>query len=211
MRFLVEQSLLLAMPVLLLCGADAARAQALPNVASVARASLSVDPPAVHATRLEFQFADGSGAELRAGQWHSRTGVDLSSVTRWLDGVEVTPLITVVDWDQLDRWHQRACAVLPAHNRPGHLGLWYRARVADAAAADALLARLAAEPLVKHAYQEPILYPASMGRSVAAATCRRPRRRSSRCSSRTTRRRSAMACARPTQSSAGAARASRSS
>ncbi|MCB9878389.1 MAG: hypothetical protein H6835_12390 [Planctomycetes bacterium] len=164
MRSLRPWSLLLAVSAAL---AVAAPAQALPSPPVQAGSGAAFDPPAVLEDVLQFQFAAGTGAELRMGRWRSRTGVDLTPVTRWLDGVEVAPWITVVDWDQLDRWHRRACSVLPTHNRPGHLGLWYRVRARDAAAADVLLQHLSAEPLVAHVYKEPIAYPASAAAAVA--------------------------------------------
>jgi len=119
------------------------------------------DPEAVFATRLEVKFAEGTGAEWQNGAMISRTGTDLQSVTRWLRDVTVAPLVTSVSRDVLDQWHQRACAVLPEGNRPGNLGLWFRVTANDEEAARELLAKLAAEPLVAHAYLEPRVYPAS--------------------------------------------------
>ncbi|MFK7740168.1 MAG: S8 family serine peptidase [Planctomycetota bacterium] len=125
--------------------------------------------PAVHTNRIEFQLRAGSGGEWLDGDFVSRTGVDLRAVTERCRaaGAFVQPLVASVSWDELDRLHRHACAVMPARSRPGHLGLWYRAICADAAAADALLEQLQQEPLVAHAYREPIYYPASYRTPVA--------------------------------------------
>jgi hypothetical protein len=116
---------------------------------------------AVHLERLEVKLAEGSDAVLRQGRLVSRSGVDLSSVQRWFAQADARPLVTAVPRAQLDAWHAHACAVLPEHNRPGHLGLWFKLVASDAATAERLRVALAAEPLVEHVYCEPVLHPAS--------------------------------------------------
>lgn len=129
------------------------------------------DPEAIYATRLELKLAEGSGAEWRDGALISRTGVELSSVARWLRGATVAPLVTSVSRDQLDRWHQHACSVLPENNRPGNLGLWFRVTATTAEVAEAMREQLAAEPLVSHVYLEPRLYPASAAQLRVPVAC----------------------------------------
>jgi serine protease len=124
---------------------------------------LDNDPAATNPERLFVKLAEGSGAEWRDGALHSRTATDLSSVAALLEGVATAPLVTAVSWDELDRWHRQACAALPPHNRPGHLGLWLRVTAPTATAAAELLGRLRADPLVSHAYFEPKPSPASAG------------------------------------------------
>ncbi|HEB52893.1 MAG TPA: hypothetical protein ENI87_06535 [bacterium] len=119
--------------------------------------------PSEYPDRLELKLAEGSGAEWRDGALRSRTGVDLSAVAALLRGFEVRPMVTAVSRERLDAWHAHACAVQPAHNRPGHLGLWFCVRGDDADAVASLRERLAAEPLVEHVYHEPVIYPASFG------------------------------------------------
>tara|TARA_R110002096_G_scaffold121528_9_gene263151 strand:+ start:1430 stop:3301 length:1872 start_codon:yes stop_codon:yes gene_type:complete len=114
--------------------------------------------PAIYDTRLEVKLAEGTGAEWRGGRFVSRTGCDLSSVQRWLAGATVMPMVTSVPREQLDRWHQHACAVLPEHNRPGHLGLWFHVATPDAASCETLRQQLAQEPLIAHVYHQPRLY-----------------------------------------------------
>ncbi|MCK5941439.1 MAG: S8 family serine peptidase [Planctomycetes bacterium] len=116
---------------------------------------------AVYLERLEVKLAEGSEAELRDGRLVSRSGVDLSSVARWFAQADAQPLVTAVPRAQLDAWHAHACSVLPEHNRPGHLGLWFKLVAGDAATAERLRQQLAAEPMVEHVYHEPVLYPAS--------------------------------------------------
>ena len=118
---------------------------------------------AVYLERLEVKLAEGSGAELVDGRLVSRTGVDLSAVGRWFAEADVRPLVYSVPREVLDRWHAHACAVLPEHNRPGHLGLWFKLTARDPASAERLRAGLAEEPLVEHVYHEPVLYPATCG------------------------------------------------
>lgn len=113
---------------------------------------------AVYDTRLEVKLAEGTGAEWRGGQLVSNTGVDLSSVQRWFASASVMPMVTSVSREQLDRWHQHACSVLPEDNRPGHLGLWFHVSTKDAASCDALRLQLANEPLIAHVYHQPRLY-----------------------------------------------------
>ena len=131
--------------------------------APVAAQWLDNDPATTHPERLCVKLVEGSGAEWRDGALHSRTATDLSSVAALLEGVETAPLVTAVPWDELDRWHRQACAVLPPHNRPGHLGLWFRVTAPTAPAAAELIGRLRANPLVREAYFEPKLSPASAG------------------------------------------------
>ena len=118
---------------------------------------------AVYLERLEVKLAEGSGAELVGGRLVSRTGVDLSAVGRWFAEADVRPLVYSVPREVLDRWHAHACAVLPEHNRPGHLGLWFKLTARDPASAERLRAALVDEPLVEHVYHEPVLYPATCG------------------------------------------------
>lgn len=117
--------------------------------------------PLVCHDRLNFKLAEGSGAELRAGELHSRCGVDLSSVTGYLQWGRVEPLVSALSWDELDLWHARACAVLPPHNRPGHLGLWYRVHLPSPEVATWVRESLEQSPLIEHVYCEPIPVPAS--------------------------------------------------
>lgn len=119
------------------------------------------DPPAVHPERLLVKLAEGSGAELRGGKLTSRTGTELGAVAALFAQAAAEPLVTALSWDELDRLHANACAKLPPHNRPGHLGLWFRLRCPSPAAAAELQAALRAQPLVAHAYAEPIYYLAS--------------------------------------------------
>jgi microbial collagenase len=118
---------------------------------------------AVYLERLEVKLAEGSGAELVEGQLVSRAGVDLSAVGRWFGEADARPLVDSVSRDVLDRWHARACEVLPEHNRPGHLGLWFKLIARDPASAARIREGLAGEPLVEHVYHEPVLYPATCG------------------------------------------------
>jgi hypothetical protein len=117
--------------------------------------------PAVYETRLEVKLAEGSGAEWRGGKLVSAVGIDLSSVQRWLATATVRPMVTSVSRDQLDRWHEHACSVLPEGNRPGHLGLWFHVIADDAASCERLRQQLANEPLIEHVYLQPRLYLAS--------------------------------------------------
>lgn len=119
------------------------------------------DPPAVHPERLLVKLAEGSGAELKGGRLTSRTGTDLGAVAELFTHAAAEPLVTALPWDELDRLHANACAKLPPHNRPGHLGLWFRLRCTSPAAAAELAAALRIEPLVAHVYAEPIYYMAS--------------------------------------------------
>lgn len=112
--------------------------------------------PRVHPDRLCVKLAEGSGAELVAGHLRSRTGVDLCAVDAWFQQGAATPLVTALSWDELDRWHERACEALPEGHRPGHMGLWFRLQAPTAALATFLLDRLQREPLVTNVYREPI-------------------------------------------------------
>lgn len=115
----------------------------------------------VYLERLEVKLVEGSGAELRDGRLVSRNGTDLSSVQRWFEQAQAMPLVTAVPREQLDAWHAHACAVLPEHNRPGNLGLWFKLVADGAATAERLRTALEQEPLVDHVYCEPVLYPAT--------------------------------------------------
>lgn len=113
------------------------------------------DPRAVHPDRLCVKLVEGCGAELRNGVLVSRSGQDLSSVAALFAKANARPLVTAVSWDQLDRWHTQACAVLPPHNRPGHLGLWFHLTCDSAAAMARLREQLRIDPLVEHLHHEP--------------------------------------------------------
>lgn len=115
------------------------------------------DPRIVHVDRLCVKIAEGTGAELRNGGLHSRAGADLSALAPAFAAGRAAPLITAVGWDELDRWHAHACSVLPEHNRPGHLGLWFRLCFADADTTAMWFEALAREPLVAHVHYEPVL------------------------------------------------------
>lgn len=99
---------------------------------------------------LDVKLAEGSGAELVAGKLRSRTGHDLGSVQQLFDEAEVGPLFTALPWDELDRWHRRACDNLPAGRGPGHLGLWFRLTLPTSEAASALADQLWDLDLVEH-------------------------------------------------------------
>ncbi|MBL8752106.1 MAG: S8 family serine peptidase, partial [Planctomycetes bacterium] len=116
----------------------------------------TADPRFVHVDRLSVKLAEGTGAELVDGVLRSRSGVDLSRLQPLFAAGHAQPLVTAVPWDELDRWHRHACAVLPEHNRPGHLGLWFRLVGDSAAATAALQSELRREPLVTHADFEPV-------------------------------------------------------
>lgn len=120
------------------------------------------DPTLVVPERLHVKLVEGSGAEWHDGTLISHTGTDLAAVAALFARAAVSPLVTTVSWDQLDRWHRQACAVQPPHNRPGHLGLWFRLTLPDAGTAYELRAALRAEPLVEEVYFEPRYQPAGM-------------------------------------------------
>lgn len=109
----------------------------------------------VYGERLCVKLAEGTGAELVGGVLQSRTGVDLKAVSALFARGIAEPLVTCLSWDALDAWHRRALEVLPEGNRPGHLGLWFRLTLPDAAAADRLTAELFDSPLVAHVHKEP--------------------------------------------------------
>jgi microbial collagenase len=125
------------------------------------------DPRAVWPERLCVKLAEGSGAELRDGALCSRTGTDLSSVAAIFAQAEARPLITCVSWDVLDEWHTKACAVLPANNRPGHLGLWFHLTCESPETAARLRDQLRANPLVACLHHEPRLALARWGEPAA--------------------------------------------
>lgn len=122
---------------------------------------MPVEAAAQHVDRLCVKLAEGTGAEWRDGRLVSRSGVDLSPVARCFARAAAEPLIGALSWDQLDAMHEHACSVLPAGRRPGHMGLWFRLRVASFAEALQLRAALAAEPLVTDVYFEPRWFGAS--------------------------------------------------
>ncbi len=122
---------------------------------------LAPDPRAFHVDRVCVKLAEGTDAELRAGELVSRAGTDLGAVARWFRTARAEPLVGSVPRAQLDAWHAHACAVLPAGRRPGHLGLWFRLRTDGVAASEALIAALRSEPLVEHVHPEGRFVPAS--------------------------------------------------
>lgn len=126
-----------------------------------AQGPIDADPAAVHDDRLCVKLAEGTGAELRGGALQSRVGVDLRAVAALFAQAHAEPLVAAVAWDELDRWHRHACAVMAPKDRPGHLGLWFRLRCESPAAATILRQRLAAAPLVAHVHHEPRYYLAS--------------------------------------------------
>lgn len=128
----------------------------------IAHAAAVAQSPMVYRERLCVKLAEGCGAELVDGVLVSRTGADLGPVAPLFARAVAEPLCTALSWDELDRWHARACAVLPPHNRPGHLGLWFRLTLPTAAAADELTAALFAQDLVEHVHKEPRPTPASL-------------------------------------------------
>lgn len=132
-------------------------------------AMAQADQPATYPDRLCVKLAEGSGAELLDGVLRSRTGVDLRPAAALFARAEAAPLVTAMSWQELDRLHRRACEKLPPHNRPGHLGLWFRLRSDSPAAAEALLADLQREPLIEHAYIEPRFYGAGAAAAAAPA------------------------------------------
>ncbi len=132
-----------------------ALAQQLAPAGSVSEKVSDSASAAVHLDRLCVKLAEGSGAELRDGALRSRVGVDLARVDRLFARGSAEPLVTAMSWDELDRLHERACEGLPVGRRPGHLGLWFRVRLASASAAEALRVALAEEPMVEHVYHEP--------------------------------------------------------
>jgi len=150
----------LPVPWLLACAlllAAPARTQQTPRET----AALIARSPHVHHDRLCVKLVEGSGAELRDGLLHSRTGTDLSPAARLFARAIAEPLFTALPWDGLDQWHKNACAVLPEGRAPGHLGLWFRLTAPSAVAADALSDALLTCPLVEHVHKEPQPTPAS--------------------------------------------------
>lgn len=138
-----------------------ARAQHYDRAELRAHAAVIARSPMVFGERLCVKLAEGSGAELRDGRLVSRTGVELGAVRELFSAARVEPLFQALSWDALDELHRNACAVLPANNRPGHLGLWFRLTLPSVAAADALTERLFDDPLVEHVHKEPRATPAS--------------------------------------------------
>lgn len=106
--------------------------------------------------RLHVKLRDEVDVAAAGGSLHSRSGLDLAAVQTLFDrAVAVEPLVPGVSRELLDRWHARACEVLPPGRRPGHLGHWFVLQCTSAAAADDLLDRLRREPLVAHCHREP--------------------------------------------------------
>ncbi|MEO6593503.1 MAG: S8 family serine peptidase [Planctomycetota bacterium] len=116
---------------------------------------IEAEPEAVYADRLLVKLAEGSGAEIQRGVLRSRAGFDLGRVAAIFALAEAEPLVTALSWDELDRLHRNAAAVLPEGRRPGHMGLWFRLRARSVSHALALLAALHEQVLVEHAEQEP--------------------------------------------------------
>lgn len=113
--------------------------------------------PAVREDRLCVRVAAFADVEVRDGVLVSRSGHDLTRLQRLFAGCRIGPAITSVPRALLDEWHERAVLAVPPTRRPGHLGHWLAIEAPSAVAADALLAALQDEPLVEHAYLEPIL------------------------------------------------------
>lgn len=93
--------------------------------------------------------------ECENGVLRSRTGHDLEQLTALLEGCRLEPAVATVPRRLLDEWHARAQQG-PPQRRPGHLGHWLYVTTRDAEHAERLLPRLAAEPLVEHAYRAPV-------------------------------------------------------
>jgi len=129
----------------------------------LAYARLIQRSPQVHRQRLCLKFAEGSGIELRQGRLHSRAGLSVVAVEDLLAGLALEPLFSALSWDELTQWQARAHAVLPPHNRPGHLGLWYRVELPSPELADHLIPSLLRLPLVEWVHHEPMPTPASHG------------------------------------------------
>ncbi len=122
---------------------------------------IECDPQAVHTDRLCVKLVEGSGAQWRDGKLVSRTGMDLTSVAAIFAQAMLRPLVYSVSWEELDAWHRHACAVLPSHNRPGHLGLWFHLTGATAASTANLRDQLLSNALIAHVHHEPRYVPAS--------------------------------------------------
>ncbi|MCR9243996.1 MAG: S8 family serine peptidase [bacterium] len=117
--------------------------------------------PQVRAHVLHVKLREGSGVELVEGRLRSRAGVALEPLQAVLDGALLEPSRSVTSvfslpWHELDRLHRVACENLPANNRPGHLGLWYRIELPTATAASVLAAQLWELELVEHVTREAI-------------------------------------------------------
>ncbi len=149
-------------------GSDRAR----PTAASIRAAERAMSrviarSPHVHGNVLDVKLREGTGAELRGGRLHSRTGADLGAVQAAFDAaMTVRPLFTAAPWDELDRLHRTACENLarqgwPAHQRPGHLGLWFELEFATAEAAALWHERLWELLLVDHVVHAARPVPAS--------------------------------------------------
>jgi hypothetical protein len=112
---------------------------------------------------IEVKLAEGSGAFLDVnGGLVSRVGADLRGPAALFAAADRAERTIDVPLDILDQWHADADARLPAGAvRPGHLGLWFRLRVADAARARVLRAALKRSPWVEYADHEPIRVPCS--------------------------------------------------
>lgn len=131
----------------------------------------------VFGERVIVKLAEGSGADLVDGELRSHAGADLSAVRPWFDAVDAERLVPNIDWHELGRWQARAAANLgPDAKVPGHMGLWFRLRCADAREGAAMVARLLREPLVEFVYQEPVAHEQCTGAltEVAGATPQNP-------------------------------------
>lgn len=123
----------------------------------------------VHADRIEVKLHESSGAVLAEdGTLGSRAGVDVTRTARLFGEAVAVERVVALPLELLDRWYREADERLPeGARRPGHLGLWFRLRCADAAAARRLLGALLEDPLVEDAYLEAI--PVPCGPAPAAA------------------------------------------
>jgi hypothetical protein len=148
--------------------ADAASPSALagPSASFAERlgyARLIQQSPQVDRLRVCLKFVEGSGIEWRAGRLQSRAGAPLAAVEALLAGLAIEPLFPALSWDELTLWQARAHASLPPHNRPGHLGLWYRITLSSPQQAEALIPALLQQELVEWVHHEPLPTPASHG------------------------------------------------
>jgi serine protease len=128
-------------------------------VLAVTLSAQDVPGPQVRPDRLVVKLREGSGARLQDGKLTSRTGQDLARAEALFARAKAVPAITAASPELLDEWHERAVAAAGKTQPPGNLNLWFYLQLADAPAADALLAELQACELVEHAYREPIFRP----------------------------------------------------
>ena len=155
-------SSLFAAVLALVTASVVAVAQAPDRVAERQLATIISRSPQAWSNRLCVKLREGSGAELRDGRLRSRVGVDLAAPAALFATAAAEPLFTALSRDELDVWHRRACANLPPHNRPGHLGLWFRLVTPTTEQADWLFERLWDDPMVEHVVKEPRGAPAGM-------------------------------------------------